>query len=73
MTEPCSENAEQQPGKSGTKVVSTGEAYEGQAQNTMAEICGGRTERCEIDIETTRKQAKDQRKWRSLVGTPHAT
>ena len=42
---PCFEIAEQQPGKSGAKVDSTREAQEGQAQNNMAEICGGGAER----------------------------
>ena len=41
MVGPCFEIAEQQPGKRGAKVDSTREAQEGQAQNNMAEICGG--------------------------------
>ena len=45
MVGPCFEIAEQQPGKSGAKVDSTREAQEGQAQNNMAEICGGGAER----------------------------
>ena len=45
MVGPCFEIAEQQPGKSGAKVGSTREAQEGQAQNNMAENCGGGAER----------------------------
>ena len=45
MVGPCFEIAEQQPGKSGAKVDSTREAQEGQAQNNMAENCGGGAER----------------------------
>ena len=71
MVGPCFEIAEQQPGKSGAKVDSTREAQEGQAQNNMAEICGGGAER--LTWETASKQAKDRQKWRSLVEAPCAS
>ena len=74
MVGPCFEIDEQQPGKSGTKVDSTREAQEGQAQNNMAEICGSRAERRGTNMgDCLSKQAKDRQKWRSLVEAPCAT
>ena len=45
---PCSENAEQQPGQSGTR--GKRERVRAASPNNMAKLCRGGIERCGIDI-----------------------